>query len=747
MKLKVFEMKTIRLILFFSMLFCGILFCLKWLIDIELKNITYSTLDNVALQEAYNFNSEIENELEHIEILACLASNVNTTSIKDTLSILSSAVEKIPFSKLEIADLQGNSIDTNGEYSNIAHYSFFKDLLSGKAVVSEPYIKGPTNERMFAIAAPIYKNNEITSVLCAYYPVNQINSEFKQSLFRGRGSLYIIDLAGNIIVRDESQDLVVDTDNLFEQFYANLPDELSKIQNDMKNKESGNGIYKVKGVPQYVTYQPLARNDWYMVSVTSDEIVREQATHISRYTLSFTIFFTVIFLLFTTYIVFSQKKHIQQLAKIAFTDTLTGVYNRNKFHILASELLQKTNNKYAFFLFDIDKFKVLNDTLSYKSGDILLKGISNILNENVSKNELFARSDSDEFFALLEYTNEAEVQARVEEIIAQITHNFQSEIDQRYNLVLCVGVYVINDNQEPINNITDKAKHAHRLIKGNESSSIAFYDEKIRNHILAEKNIENKMHDALKNNEFLIYLQPKYVLDDERIYGAEALVRWQSPGAEMIYPDHFIPQFEKNGFVTKLDMYMLEKACLCIRFWIESGITPVPISVNFSKVHLKNQYFVEEIYEIVKKHNINPKLIEIELTEFVMFNNESILIDVLCKLHQHGFLLSMDDFGSGYSSLGMLKNLPVDILKLDRTFFTQYTDLARAKTVIESVISMAKNLGIITVAEGVETIEHIDLLKELGCDIVQGYYYAKPMPLLELNKLLFKQNLADEETQ
>ncbi|MEG2924544.1 MAG: EAL domain-containing protein, partial [Oscillospiraceae bacterium] len=190
--------------------------------------------------------------------------------------------------------------------------------------------------------------------------------------------------------------------------------------------------------------------------------------------------------------------------------------------------------------------------------------------------------------------------------------------------------------------------------------------------------------------------------------------------------------------VIKLDFYMLEAACRCIRNWIDTGLSPIPISVNFSRLHLQDEHFVEKLSEIVNKYAISPSLIEVELTESTVLNNEGVLIDVISQLHSYGFSLSIDDFGSGYSSLGLLKNLAVDIIKLDRTFFAQYSDLRRAKIVIHSMISMAKQLGIYTVAEGVETKENIALLDELGCDIVQGYYYARPMPSDKLQPFLSK---------
>ncbi len=243
-----------------------------------------------------------------------------------------------------------------------------------------------------------------------------------------------------------------------------------------------------------------------------------------------------------------------------------------------------------------------------------------------------------------------------------------------------------------------------------------------------DKNISKKMEYALKNNEFKLYLQPKYNIKTSRIIGAEALVRWQEKNGNIISPCDFIPLFELNGFIEKLDFYMLESACKQIRKWLDEGEKCIPISVNFSRIHMENEKIVEQIKKVVSGYGIPRKFIEIELTESTMINNERRMVNILNSLHESGFVLSMDDFGSGYSSLGLLKNLNVDIIKMDKSFLTNNTNEEKGNIVIESVIDLAKKLNIKTVAEGVETIEQVAFLECVNCEIAQGYYYSKPVP-------------------
>ncbi|EFS27535.2 hypothetical protein FUAG_03050 [Fusobacterium ulcerans ATCC 49185] len=243
---------------------------------------------------------------------------------------------------------------------------------------------------------------------------------------------------------------------------------------------------------------------------------------------------------------------------------------------------------------------------------------------------------------------------------------------------------------------------------------------------LKEKNIEDNMEHALENNEFIVYFQPKVELKTNKIAGAEALVRWQDPKKGLIPPDEFIPIFEKNGFITKLDIYVFEEVCKTIRKWLNEGINPIPVSVNLSRMHLQNPNFLKKYKEIQEKYEVPADLLEIELTETLVFENFEQLKKVIDDIHQMGFSCSIDDFGSGYSSLNLLKEIPVDILKLDRIFFSKKND-KRGNSVIESIISLAKKLNMTTISEGVETISQVEFLRKADCDLVQGYVYSKPL--------------------
>ncbi len=265
---------------------------------------------------------------------------------------------------------------------------------------------------------------------------------------------------------------------------------------------------------------------------------------------------------------------------------------------------------------------------------------------------------------------------------------------------------------------------------------LGVFSDAMRQAMLFEKELESNMRAALDNEEFVVYLQPKYFANGARVGGAEALVRWNSPTMGFIPPGKFIPLFERNGFIMQLDSYMLRHVCAFQQKQMAAGRALVCISVNMSRAHMLDPMLVEEITAIVDSYQVPYSAIELELTESAFFDDKRVLLDAVHALRSRGFSVSMDDFGSGYSSLNSLKDLPLDVIKLDCEFFTQTEDAARGRTVIADTIALAKHLHMEIVAEGIETEEQVALLNELGCDFIQGYYFAKPMPLEQFEQLM-----------
>ena len=348
----------------------------------------------------------------------------------------------------------------------------------------------------------------------------------------------------------------------------------------------------------------------------------------------------------------------------------------------------------------------------------------------------------DNFVMTIKNATDIELTARLNGIFSEFER--RNSLFVKYPVVFSAGICRLNQcisesrhGDVDINAAIDRCKIAKSTLKGTHYSSIAFYDGSIRDRALREKDYENIMPAALKRHEFQCYLQPKYGLRTRNIEGAEALIRWNSKEFGFISPGDFIPIAEKNGFVVELDFFILEEVCKTMRKWIDEGRKPVVISVNQSRLHLNYDDYIWRLREIVDKYDIPYEYIELELTESVFTENAEKLLKIMHKLHEIGFKLSLDDFGSGYSSLNMLKDMPVDVVKIDKEFFSDTMNTRKGRAVISTVVDLANNLDMDVISEGVETREQVEFLTEIHCAMVQGYYFAKPMPIADFEKLWY----------
>lgn len=426
------------------------------------------------------------------------------------------------------------------------------------------------------------------------------------------------------------------------------------------------------------------------------------------------------------------------------TDQLTGGKTKNRFFRDCEKTVKKIPpEKLAMVVLDIDKFKYINDRLGYDEGDRILARIHKTLCDCLDKDELFARTSEDKFACLIKNAPDNEIENRLHEIFTEFDRRNSFFIKYPVNfsagvcrLGQCRGKYDAVDFTMAV----DRCKLAKKSIKNKHNSDVAFYDGKIREISLREKDFENAMPQALENREFECYLQPKYGTNSREIVGAEALIRWNSKEFGFVCPGDFIPLAEKNGFVVELDFFILEEVCKMLRRWIDNGKKPIVISVNQSRLHINDDDYIWRLREIVDKYEIPYEYIELELTESVFTEDADRMIAIMQKLHEIGFKLSIDDFGSGYSSLNLLKDIPADVLKIDREFFNGTVNSKKGRAVISSVVDMAKNLEMNVISEGVETQDQIDFLKEIDCNMVQGYYFSKPMKLREFDEMWEKQN-------
>lgn len=418
-----------------------------------------------------------------------------------------------------------------------------------------------------------------------------------------------------------------------------------------------------------------------------------------------------------------HKEDENNLYQLAYIDKLTKIENSNYFIEKASKLLKQQYEGYLLII-DIGKFKMFNKKYGRIQGDKLLISIGQKLKQILGEKRIVTRLANDAFAVILEYKKEEKLIQIVEIIIDKLS---KIKIDKElYKILIAIGISKITKKDNDIFDVLDKAIIARDEAKKNFNKKFYIFNQKLENQMIKEHEIELIMEEGIQNQEFKVFYQPKVNAKNEKVEEAEALVRWEREN-KLIPPNEFIPVFEKNKFIIQLDKYIYEQVCKDMKEWKEKYNKKIKISVNISKQHIVQDGFIEEYYKITKKYNINPNEIELEITETTELDERFGISKILEKLKEKGFKISIDDFGTGYSSLSMLQQIPVDVIKIDKSFVDQ-------TKMLEIMILIAKKMGLKTVAEGVETNEQVQILKKLEVDLLQGFYYSKPLEKTEFEK-------------
>ncbi len=438
-----------------------------------------------------------------------------------------------------------------------------------------------------------------------------------------------------------------------------------------------------------------------------------------------------IFILYYLTSIISVIINIRRTSKVIYTDMTTGGKNWLYFVKRSNRILKSkiSLNNYAVIHLKMRKYRSFCTCFGVKEGEVLVEKMYRVLRKQVKRSELVVFKENATFALMLSYENEEQLRQRIE----VITNNLNMLISNM-KLYFAVGVYKVNKKEADVEQLYNNAVLACDMLGEEAETQIIFYDVEMNNRRIWERKVENDMYSALTNHEFKVYLQPKISTSNEHLAGAEALVRWIHPREGFIPPNKFIPIFERNGFILKLDDYMLEEIAKQQSEWIKQGRKVVPISVNISRAHFAKEDLAEHICGIVDKYQVPHDVIELELTESAFFDDKQVLLDTVKRLRDAGFIVSMDDFGAGYSSLNSLKEMQLDVLKIDADFFRGVEAQERGLLIVSEVIDLAKKLNMKIVAEGIESREQVDFLTEQECDLIQGYFFSKPMPIHEFEE-------------
>ncbi|MEG1426905.1 MAG: GGDEF domain-containing phosphodiesterase [Oscillospiraceae bacterium] len=398
------------------------------------------------------------------------------------------------------------------------------------------------------------------------------------------------------------------------------------------------------------------------------------------------------------------------------------------FRLANIEMQNEGTPKKAFALvaLDFDNFNFINDLFSYEVGDQVLTQITRYFSRQLKDGELYTRMGADHFVFFVAGSSSL-IERFVE--ISNAKNVLARILPAHYTLSYSGGIVLLKDREENFSALLDKANFARKQAKGRDANTFYYYDEKMDQELQWKKSVTFMMESALQHEEFQMYLQPKVLMKTGQPVGAEALARWKSREFGLIYPDRFIPILEQNGLIRQLDFLILRQACAFLENCMGTDLPPLPISVNFSKMHIYTPDFPEKVLRTVKEYHIPTCLIEIEFTENIFLPNSQNLIKISEALKQLGFKVALDDFGSAYSSLNYLKDLPLDVIKIDRGFLNATENNDKGRVIIEKVVDLIQSLRLIALMEGVESQEQADFLQKLNCDLAQGYFFARPMPL------------------
>lgn len=689
----------------------------------------------ISEQNEFAVEEEIKGQMNSLMEISERISAFGAINIDKDVAALKSIGKRYSFKRMAIITPDGEAYTTDKVKMNLSEREFFQKSMQGENFISGRLSDYTDGEDIIVFSVPIYIDDRVEGVLNATYSANTMQDML--AFLSGEDcDSYVVDAEGKLIV-SSIQDDKIDYEN--EDIYSILSmsgenkKNAEQMQEDITKKKAGS-VTLEDTQEAYVHYLSLGINDWYLINVISSEVLDSDRNFImgSTYLLGAAIIF--VFILFIAYIMGAEKKKRQKMEQLMNVDELTGGNTYLHFCNLAEEKLKHTDKKAALISMDIQNFTLINEMYGKEEGDRVLRYIYQLWEKWITEDEIFGRRLADSFFVLAFYDDVNEMLKRIEDFIEHLKNdNANSRKGHVFRPKL--GIYLIPDNTEDFLHMQTNVIMAHAEAKKSSHAAYIIYNDQIKTMNLRNKELEDEIEQAYENREFIMYYQPKYDTKTKKIIGAEALIRWKKPDGTILTPYAFIPVAEKNGFIVKLDEYVFEMVCSQLREWSKKGKRLVPVSVNLSREHLHEEDFIEKYAQIRSQKQIPEESIELEITESAIFENPVKLLEIVNRLHDLGFRILMDDFGTGYSSLMMLGKVPVDVMKLDKSFIDGYED-DKGEKIIVSAIRLAQSLDIGVTAEGVETKEQYEFLKELNCDMIQGYYFAKPMPAEEFEQML-----------
>ena len=700
-----------------------------------------SSIEGVAEQNEILVEKEAGTRFRLLDSLARELSDGDESIFVDKMQ---GFVETYQFKRMGYIAADGTAETTDGYRLNMSDRDFFQQSMQGKNFLTDAFEDriDTSYETINVFSVPVYEKNQktIKGVLFGTCGYEMFEECLKNEIFEGQAFNYIIKIDGtivagsgnskkwgigkNIFVTDASEDERDDD--------ARDDDARDKMISDMKEGKSGYGMDPKRKEASLYYYMPLKIEEsgetWYVVTAVSESVLTSRMQVVMDAINSLMVIILAVISVSVGGYIYSWRKSKKELMTLAYQDPVTLGDN---FVAFKERAKSKKDGVGWLIAMDVTDFKLINSTCGVKKGDEVLRVIWEIFETETGENELAAHVNADRFILFWMDENQENIKQRLEYVIRKI-----EEIPERLeipNLFPVFGIFhtIVLDEIDPLYGNAVQAKHQ---IKGRRDRHYIFYDELNHESIQENRELEEHFETALENEEFEIWYQPKYSAHSRKLVGAEALVRWRRADGALIPPLKFIPLFERNGNIIRLDEYVFRAVCRQQKEWQKQGQKLLPVSVNISRVSLYYSSVVEKYESMIRSFDLDSKYIQLEITESATIDNNEIF-NLLEQFHMAGFKILLDDFGSGYSSLATLNRMHFDTIKLDKSL-VDYIGDDNGEKLLNSITKMAQSFGMEITAEGVETVEQLMFLCNLDCDDIQGYYFSRPLPVKEYEECL-----------
>ncbi|MEG1396422.1 MAG: EAL domain-containing protein, partial [Oscillospiraceae bacterium] len=604
-------------------------------------------LSEVATQGAASVQRQIARDFDILEVLSDGIISDPDISMAKKMARIKQQANKFGLFRIAIVDLEGNATASDGYQFSVSDREFFQSAVQGKRALSQPIIDkvdGVTPGIVYAV--PVFHDGKVVSVLFSGYELNKLTERIDISFYHESGLAFIVNANSDVLLHPVANRI---NSNMLEVAAERTRDvELERFREHLKTRTPGVSHLVMKAENRFFAYAPIEDgNDWFLVASLPSTIVFERSQKVIFLTVVLLAIISVLLALAALYVVLAEKKANAKIVKLAYYDPLTGASNTERFKLDARALFRQYGpQRYTLLNFDVKRFRYLNRDLGYEAGNQLLLHIVKCLKAVLKKGETYTRVGTDQFLLLFFSVEDAAHLRSVIESLRQQISAWQPPSGGYYSAQMAFGVYEMTEEDTDIMTAIEKSNSARKAAKAGNESEIAIYDGEMQRKIDRDAELEKAMPGALENGEFKLYIQPKYDLLTEKIVGGEALVRWVQPDGTIIMPNDFIPLFEQSSAIYHMDLSMLEQLCAFQREQLDRGSPVVPVSINQSRRYMYSPNYVETILGKLAMQNVPAGLIELEITENLVYTNLDKLIKILNVLHGEGFLLSLDDFGS-----------------------------------------------------------------------------------------------------